>query len=306
MRNSKIEWTDHTFNPWIGCTKVSPGCLNCYAESLNNRWGKGTNWGNGAPRKRTSKDYWKEPLKWNISQIEREEQHKIMLGFDLKTGEPLTPGPRRPRVFCASMADWLDPEVPVEWRADLLTLIHRTQNLDWLLLTKRPELCHELIEQAQDWHFDHGDRNVAGWLSDWRKHGIAPANVWIGTSAEDQMRADIRMPYLLSIPARVHFLSVEPMIEQINLYATGMNPLWGGTPGGVRVDWVICGGESGPCARPMDIEWARDLHQQCACAGCAFFMKQLGGVRDKRGAIEDFPEDLRVREFPKNDHLPHT
>jgi hypothetical protein len=129
--NSKIEWTDHTFNPWIGCTKVSPGCAHCYAETEDKRRGwTAEGWGKGKPRKRTSAAYWKQPLKWNRDQLfECDECGKRFLS-------PVTgpvccgfiPNRVRPRVFCASLADWLDDEVPIEWLADLLALIHDAES----------------------------------------------------------------------------------------------------------------------------------------------------------------------------------
>ena len=114
---TKIQWCDATFNPWIGCSKVSPGCANCYAERDFDLRKHVAKWGAGQPRHRTSVSYWKEPLKWN--------RHAPMLASGV-----------RPRVFCGSLCDWLDDEVPVEWLADLLDLIRRTPNLDWLLLTQ--------------------------------------------------------------------------------------------------------------------------------------------------------------------------
>jgi protein gp37 len=252
MAETKIEWTitilpdgtvirGYTFNPWMGCTKVSPGCEHCYAESLSKRYGKEI-WGKGKERYRTSSAYWKNPLRWNAEAAK---------------------GGYRIKVFCASMADVYDPEVPEEWRSDLFQLIRRTPHLDWLILTKRPQ-------------------NIVAMM-----HGEAlPENVWLGTSVEDQYRADLRIPVLVSIPATIHFLSVEPLLESVDL----------GTLAGI--DWVIVGGESGHHCRPMDLEWARDIRDQCRAAGVAFFMKQLGGSPDKLDELTDFPADLRIREFP--------
>lgn len=306
MKNSAIEWTDHTFNPWEGCTKVSPGCAHCYAEARNRRFAGGANWGPGAPRRRTSPANWQQVERWN-----REAAH----------------APHRPRVFCASLADWLDAEVPVEWRADLFDLIRRTPNLDWLLLTKRPEnwlACVEAVAGLQ--RADGADAFAIAW-----HQGQAPANVWIGTTVEDQTRAEERIPALLSIPARVRFLSCEPLLEAVNLdFGHPRHRTFDSYH--AEIHWVICGGESGPDARPMLVEWADDLRRQCETAGVAFFMKQLGahivttnanahdwpesarfievsgspqyaGARvllsdRKGGAIDDFPAELMVREFP--------
>jgi protein gp37 len=141
-QNSNIEWTDNTWNPWIGCTKVSPGCANCYAEARDQRFAGGAHWGKGAPRQRTSAANWKQPLKWNREAAEDVDDALHDFGADKYEA------PQRPRVFCASLADWLDDEVPIEWLADLLGLIHATPFLDWQLLTKRPENWMARIEQA--------------------------------------------------------------------------------------------------------------------------------------------------------------
>lgn len=282
MKDSKIEWCDHTFNPWIGCTKVSPGCINCYAEAQNKRWRKGVNWGKGAPRQRTSVRNWKQPLQWSADAAERWAFHR-----------PLS----RPRVFCASLADWLDDEVPIEWVCNLLELVHATPALDWLLLTKRPENWQQRIESVLRFALENDDDNndrhqeFFHWLNIWLNLHEAPANVWIGTTIEDQRRVDERIPELLKIPARVRFLSCEPLLEHVDLTLSEW-PMRDG------VDWVICGGESGPGARPMNEDWAESLRDQCAMAGVAFFMKQMGGVRDKRGDLSQIPFGLAVRQFP--------
>lgn len=266
MKNSKIEWTDHTFNPWIGCTKVSPGCANCYAESLDHRWGHDS-WGKGAPRRRTSAANWKQPLKWNNGE-ERMVSHDEFVAN------------RRPRVFCASLADWLDDEVPIEWLADLLDLIRLTPNLDWLLLTKRPQNWRKRLS---DWGEHTPPTETQGLAYDWLR-GSPPANVWIGTSVEDQARADERIPHLLDIPARVRFLSMEPLLGRVKLpigrvmtgfpkHVTAAGHAVGAP---LTIHWVIVGGESGPHARPMHPDWARSLRDQCKAAGAAFHFKQWG------------------------------
>jgi protein gp37 len=264
MKNSHIEWTDHTFNPWEGCTKVSPGCAHCYAEARNQRFSGGANWGKGAPRRRTSEANWRQPIAWDKASAFASEH-----------------GVRRSRVFCASLADWLDDEVPIEWLVDLLDLIRRTPNLDWLLLTKRPQnwrdrICRALahvegidFETGDSWEGD-AQTELGIWLNDWTATdgtGI-PDNIWIGTTVEDQQRADERIPLLLQIPAKVRFLSCEPLLGPVDV-------LSGWAIRG-KVDWVICGGESGHGARPMHPDWARSLRDQCAAAGVPFFFKQWG------------------------------
>lgn len=247
MENSRIEWTDHTFNPWVGCEKVSAGCKNCYAEHLmDKRWGK-VKWGKVGPRKRTSAANWKKPLRWDRN-AER-------------TGKPQL-------VFCASLADVFEdrPEL-VEWRKDLFSLIGQTPNLRWLLLTKRPENVVSMI-------VDH-----AGDIA-WLEH--APNNVWIGTSIENQQTADERIPHLVQIPAAKRFLSVEPLLGKVNLGLFGTTPrTWGlgYRTIGDFIHWVIVGGESGSKARPMHPDWVRSIRDQCIDAQIDFFFKQWGAWR---------------------------
>ena len=266
MENSKIEWTHHTFNPWIGCTKVSPGCANCYAETLMaTRYGR-VKWGKDHPRSRTGADNWRKPQQWNKA----------------ATSE-------RQRVFCASLADWLDDEVPIEWFTDLLALIHDTPNLDWLLLTKRPENWRKRIQEAAGLMISDVERGAMVWA--W-KDGYAPRNVWVGTSVEDQERADERIPVLLEIPAAVRFLSIEPLLGPVDVQehllsdydkashdSQLLEPLGGFKHR--KIDWVICGGESGSGARTMHEDWARSLRDQCEEWGCAFHFKQWGGENKK-------------------------
>jgi protein gp37 len=338
--NTNIEWCDHTFNPWEGCTKVSPGCAHCYAETRNARWHGGTapNWGKGAPRRRTSVANWAKPRAWN-----REEGAKIV-------GHAEFVANRRPRVFCASLADWLDDEVPVGWREDLLNLIRATSQLDWLLLTKRPEQWRQRIEEVIEFSAipdeDDTTTTTSDWCLDWL-NGKAPANVWIGTTVEDQQRADERIPALLQIPARVRFLSCEPLLAPVNLCnvnddGTGCDDVLRGlafcdgrnepAETGRKLDWVIVGGESGPGARPFVLEHAWDIVMQCERAGVACFVKQLGAqpittnanlydwpddttleqhgtefagarviLRDRKGGdIAEWPEQFQVQQFPQN------
>lgn len=254
MKNSHIEWTDHTFNPWMGCTKVSPGCEHCYAKTMmDDRYGK-VKWGPQGARIRTSAAYWRRLLKWNR--------------------EAATTNIRR-RVFCASLADVFEdkPDQPMlnVWRHELYDLIDATPHLDWLLLTKRPENVMQMIPPR--------------WV------GRLASNVWIGTSIENQEQADIRIPHLLNIPAAVRFLSVEPLLEQIDLYdythcpgsseyGRGFNRTIVHAGGCCERHaaslWVIVGGESGPNARPLRYEWVTELRDQCQAAGVPFFFKQWG------------------------------
>jgi len=306
--NTKIEWTDHTFNPWTGCTKVSPACAHCYAEAWAKRSGI-VEWGPGKPRRRTTPAEWRKPLKWDkllhcphpdllVNGRPQYEPHPFVC---LKCGTRYLSNsgghpdcdfncqiiPYRPRVFCASLADWLDDEVPIEWLADLLDLVRRTPNLDWLLLTKRPQnwfgRIHAAFMHTAD---DRNNPHLTNWLVDWMgtehceepgEPGTPPANVWIGTTVEDQQRADERIPELLKIPAKVRFLSCEPLLGPIRFAAVpGFNKCGSAGWDLIRNLWVIAGGESGPGARPMHPDWARSLRDQCAAAGVPFLFKQWG------------------------------
>lgn len=254
VENSKIEWTDHTFNPWTGCQKVSPGCDNCYAESWAKRSGL-VKWGPGETRRRTSAAYWQQPLKWNRN-AKRD-------------------GVRR-KVFCASLADVFDNEADPVWRAELWRLIALTPDLDWLLLTKRPQNIAKMLPLMP--------HEVSAWGDGW-------PNVWLGTTAENQEEANRRIPHLLAVPAVKRFLSCEPLLGPVDLISSDlpggyneilplgskwMDRLGIGEGEGQCIDWVICGGESGPRARPMYINWARALRDQCQHAGVPFFFKQWG------------------------------
>ena len=224
MKNSSIQWTHHTFNPWQGCAKVSPGCLHCYAETLvDTRFGR-AKWGSNGTRVRT-KD-WSGPRKWNA--------------------EAEASGTRY-RVFCASLADVFEDRPDLKpWRDELHQLIRETPCLDWLLLTKRPEVA-----------------------ADYYRQNPIPGNVWLGTSVETRAMYAKRVPVLAEIPAKVRFLSCEPLLEDL-----GELRLDG-------IDWVIVGGESGPGFRPIEKPWVTSIRDQCRDANVAFFFKQWGGIRPK-------------------------
>ena len=238
--NSAIEWTDHTFNPWIGCTKVSPGCDHCYAERDMAARLKVVQWGPHGERVRTKPANWSKPIAWNRRHDEFFAQHG-----------------RRQRVFCASLADVFDNAVDPAWRADLLELIDQTPNLDWLLLTKRIGNVADMLPN--------------GWL-------MGHTNVWLGASIVNQVEADRDIPKLVALHAAVKFLSMEPLLGPVDLRGNlpGERALRWHRPMLNMLDWVIVGGESGPAARPMHPKWARDLRDQCAAAGVPFLFKQWG------------------------------
>jgi protein gp37 len=247
-----IEWCDATFNPWIGCTKVSiastggGGCDHCYAEVSTparvKRAAGVETWGPHGQRQRTSAYNWKQPRTWNAAADAFEAEHG-----------------RRRRVFCASLADVFDNAVPPIWRSDLFKLIGETPRLDWLLLTKRIGNAFAMMPFG------------------WQDFGTPP-NVWIGATVVNQAEADRDIPKLLETPAAKRFLSIEPMLGPISFDGIFSKPsnAADGTNALEVIDWVICGGESGHNARPMHPDWARQLRDQCAAAGTPFLFKQWG------------------------------
>lgn len=263
--NTKIEWAHHTFNPVVGCTKISAACDNCYAEGWAKRAGSPELW-NGE-RRRTTPENWRKPIIWN------ERAKKLGIRY---------------RVFCASLADVFDNQWEPQWRADLWALIADTPHLDWLLLTKRPQNIAKMLPSPpcetfaaeQEWPWP---------------------NVWLGTTVENQEEADRRIPQLLSIPAAVHFLSCEPLLGPLDVSKFMWPTCWHwdakfNSPqaaiaagayaekkpqalvgaGRNFVNWVISGGESGGNSRPSHPDWFRSLRDQCGAARVAYLHKQNG------------------------------
>lgn len=268
--NTKIEWAHHTFNPWWGCSKISHGCANCYAEALDKRTG-GAHWGPNADRRRTGADNWKLPLRWNCKAAAEGTRY---------------------RVFCASMADVFDdhPSILPEWRDDLWRLIEATPHLDWLLLTKRPANIMRMIPNR------------------WRDR--LPDHVAVGATVVNVGEYDRKIPELLEVPARLRFLSIEPLLASFNINSIYqgteiIKPLagvtWYPTPPdwptqgltarhSPKIHWVIVGGESGPGARPMHPDWVRLIRDQCAAAGVPFFFKQWGAWETVYDRDHDDPD----------------
>jgi protein gp37 len=317
---TKISWTHHTFNPWTGCEKVSDGCKNCYAATMSRQTASTFGqWGKNGTRVKTSESYWAKPLAWN----KKAEKEGV-----------------RHRVFCASMADFFE-----EWsglihdhkgsamimamddlRLGVLALIAQTPWLDWLILTKRPDVIEATLKHLL---FIAPEKHPAiPMLTDWIVYG-RPYNVWLGTSVEDQETADYRIPHLLKAPARIHWISYEPALAPVDFSKfTGIQIRIPGETGWREgLDWIVCGGESGHGARPFDVEWARSTIDQCAGTKTACYVKQMGAkpietepddgpewpvvlkhdnagrvvpvLHDKAGADwDEWPDDLKVREFP--------
>lgn len=270
--DSLIGWTDDTFNPWVGCSKVSAGCRGCYAEvSTPARTARARGlelWGPPATtaRQRLSAEYWKQPLTWNRAAS--------------ASGKPRA-------VFCGSLCDIAEDHPSLDpWRADLWRLVEATPWLTWLLLTKRPERLATVLPPA--------------WLASPRH------NVWLGTTTEDQSAADDRLPALLSVPAVLHFASVEPLLGAVDLrgyvpdvtgrdhveasaamVGRGRYPLAGAS---ARLGWVIVGGESGPRRRECDIGALVTVAGVALGRGVPVYVKQDSAPRS--GAQGRIPDDV--------------
>lgn len=306
---TKIQWADSTWSPWRGCMKVSEGCAHCYAETLAKRNPAVLGgWGKGAPRVLSKS--WGDPVRWNQKNI-------VCVQCGLRLAKPqghLAKGGKkcgfvdgdgdldvkfietRPRIF-PSLCDWLDDEVPVGWLAQFLALIHGTPNLDWLLLTKRPELFEARFKSVLSERNISKNQDCSEWrfIDDWI-NGHPPSNVWMGVSVENQKRAEERIPILLKIPAALRWLSLEPMLGsvdlthldaegaghpdwcQINAMAGKQSDMGRPCPDIPKLDWLVIGGESGDHARPCSIEWIRSLLKQGTDSGVPVFVKQIGAM----------------------------
>ncbi len=243
--STEIAWTDSTFNPWWGCTKIAPGCDNCYAAALDKRTG-GNHWTDNN-RRVLSEHNWIRPRSWQRKSAAFHAEH----------------GHRR-RVFSGSMCDVFDNKAPAGQRDRLWELIRQTPDLDWQLLTKRPTNIKRYL--PDDW--------AAGY-----------PNVWLGVTVENQEYGFPRIEALQKIPAKIRFLSCEPLLEEL-----GAMELSG-------ISWVIVGGESGPLARVMRMSWAAMVQSECRWHGIPFFFKQRGAKRGKGGCIigggehKEWPEE---------------
>lgn len=310
--NSNIEWTNHTANLWWGCDKIrnNPCCDNCYAESLSKFRNKNRVWGHDVPR-RGIKSIWKNLSKWQNTAASKGIKNLV---FTMSMGDIFEKSmPLEKPLHGPNGVLWTKTE---ELRNHLFAAISNNEfpNLIFQMLTKRPQNVNRMVPKA--------------WLQSW------PKNVWIGTSAGDQENIDRLVPELIKIPAHIRFLSIEPLLEAVDLSSyLAYNCLykaqkhtqvfhnatlredqkWHGEidengvytavcdvchqqfEDGNHIHQVIVGGESGPKARLMNIEWARHLRDQCKVVGIPFFMKQMGG---KRKPFPSIPDDLMIREFP--------
>ncbi len=314
---TKIQWTDETWNPVTGCTKVSQGCKNCYAERIFPRpYGKT---GRKFTDVATHPERLEQPLRW-----------------------------RKPRrIFVNSMSDLFHEAVPDIFLDRAFAVMAKAEQHEFQILTKRPERMLEYVSKAMG----DPDCGYDGWYEALEVLGVKDAsplqNVLLGVSVENQETADQRIPLLLETPSgRGRFVSYEPALGPVNFthietgdyrsrLGTWCAPLTGTYTDSPRINWVIVGGETGPGARPFNIAWARDTIRQCREAGVACFVKQLGTFplilfqeeqmagswqqdgmryridrpgahagkvlfRDRKGGeMKEWPEDLRIRQFPE-------
>ena len=294
-----IPWADSTFNPWIGCTKISQGCDHCYAERrMDRRLGR-VLWGAGKPRRRTSANYWRQPVRWNArADVFRE---CVACGWRGDLAERDDPTAfacpscgvtdwksARRRVCCASLADVFDDEAPAEWRQDLLNLIADTPNLDWAVLTRRIGNARAMLDDCSGGNGQPSETWGGAW-----------PNLWLGVAVCNQMEFQRDVPTLLQTPAAVRFISAEPLLEPIDMDCVPRPSMWpevtddichGINPlrylSGPQIDWVIAGGEFGPGARSAHPDWFRSIRDECAAMRVPFFLNQLGGETADAGGCE--------------------
>lgn len=326
--NSKIEWTEATWNPFAGCSRKSEGCRNCYAEVMTKRL--------AAMGVAKYQGLLNEQGRFNG--VVRLDEPSLRIPLKWKK-------PRR--IFVNSMSDLFHENVQDEWIDKVFAVMALTPQHTYQCLTKRPERMVEYIESLKNYQYSIDQY----WLGDWVSMGMPRKqyqemrgvfvneplpNVWLGVSIEDQKTADERIPHLLQIPAKVRFLSIEPLLGPVDLrfpqavsrdvkYPEGFEmwseenrDAWCETQARriymarceMALHWVIVGGESGSNARPMNLEWAKSIVHQCKAAGVPVFVKQLGRsaidtdylrfqTKDKKGGdISEFPVELAIREFP--------
>jgi protein gp37 len=278
--NSKISWTHDTFNPWWVCTNISPGCDHCYAEMFAHRMGYA--WGKDAPRLLFGEKHWNEPYRWARAAKATGERRRVFCAsmadiLDTWTGDPIFSGDKAsPWYFGNNFPLALDMKTVAKngtWlnvlRELLWAMIEGLSELDWLLLTKRPQGYRHMLPQR------------------WVKNGCPP-NVWLMTTVESREYA-WRIDEIAKIPAVVHGVSWEPALGYVDFrpYAKRVPTLW-----------VIGGGESGPGCRPFNPEWTRRVARDLASTKTPYFLKQLGGWPDKRDNPALWESGLAVQQFP--------
>jgi protein gp37 len=295
VADTAIQWTDKTWNPTTGCTRVSPGCKNCYAFALHDMRHAAHKAGKAVP-----KQYAKPFTELQM--------------FDDRLTDPLSW--RKPcRVFVNSMSDLFHKNVPDEFIDHVFAVMALARRHTFQVLTKRSDRMRDyLTSRAKSAQFWKDAARSLGWSLEFEGISLVPfplPNVWLGVSVEDQTRADERIPLMLQTPAAVRFLSCEPLLgplefSDVTKRSDAVQQL--GKKALTGIHWLIVGGESGPGARTLNPSWVKDIVNQCRAAGVACFVKQLGSnvldfagvVRDKKGGdMNEWPAELRVREFPE-------
>lgn len=324
---TNIAWCDSTVNFWSGCTKVSAGCANCYAEARDARMmqEKVIHWGKGAPRLKhngavkSAMAFNRKP--WICDGCGHASNHHDtnICGQETNGIKCFCRHQHRRRIFSLSLGDWLDEEVPLEWLAEMLDTIRQCDNVIWILCSKRPENFKERLTRVMI-HIENSPETKQWtatwkWVLDWvcglhESSPSIPENIILLASVENQAMADLRIPQLLAIPAACRGLSLEPLLGPVNL---DMKVNWGGKllrPVIFDLDWLIIGGESGSNARTCNVDWIRSIAQYRKSTNAAIFIKQLGSkpqmgredsqiIRDKKGGdINEWPNDLRIQEWP--------
>jgi len=269
---TKIEWTESSWNPVTGCTPISPGCAHCYAKRMANRLRGRCGYPKGDPFKVTLRpDRLDQPLKWKKGRM----------------------------IFVCSMGDLFHEDVPDEYIDRVFAIMAICRAHTFQILTKRPKRMADYSEALRFGKrkvCDAGcfglDMGLVGPLAVKKAMEDGWPNVWMGTSVENQDAWHVRLPHILKTFTAVRWISAEPMLGPID-FGLLRNP----DAERPYIDWIVCGGESGPGARPMKPAWARDIREQCREAGIPFFMKQMGG-KVKVSHWEDIPDDLKIREYP--------
>lgn len=319
---TNIEWADASWNPVVGCTRVSEGCRNCYAEAMAHRFRL-------APRSATPNDPRAHPL--NLLTDDNGRWNGTVRLLPERLSEPLHW--RKPRrIFVCSMSDLFHDRVPLPYIGCVMKVAAACPHLTFLLLTKRPERMCEAMRWVQD-----NAADATAWVpliasrgveldDDGVNEQIVEAlrrplpNVWLGVSVENQQAADDRIPHLLNCPAEIRWLSVEPLLDHVDLSAFFGRGFCGGSDTeytyNAGVSWVVVGGESGRNARPCSINWINSIQTQCHAARVPLFVKQLGRrpvttstpsgemepfrvVDPKGGSPREWPHHLRVRQWPE-------
>lgn len=330
--NTKISWCDSTINFWEGCTKVSPGCQFCYAEARDKRFTGGKLWGKGAPRRKSNRAA-NDALAMNRKPWICDEcgEAQSDVDYSLCRSCHTTGSFHRRRIFSLSLGDWLDDEVPIEWLAEMLDTIRKCDQVTWMLCSKRWENFNERLTAVLHWSEAKLRRDLNplwNFVFLWGKKIKIPPNIIGLCSVENQNEADKRIPHFLTVPLACRGLSMEPLLGPVDLEpsvalwkprAYVLSPRY-------YINWLIIGGESGPSARPCNVDWIRSIVQQGQAAGVATFVKQLGAkpvetlvtyqngmpltgsgktpfegqITDKKGGDpSEWPTDLRIQQWPK-------